>query len=143
MNSATSRPVCLPPSGKRINEWLWPQTRRLNEQGVAGWWLDLDEPEASRAASAAFSPDTIILLNVLEHIRADEKALIFLREVASPGGRIVVIVPALAALYNGLDREAELRQQSHLWQAERLRLQQEIRRLRIKAAAECEMELPV
>jgi alpha-glucosidase len=29
----------------RINEWLWPQTRRLNEQGVAGWWLDLDEPE--------------------------------------------------------------------------------------------------
>jgi SAM-dependent methyltransferase len=68
--------------------------------------LDLEEPEASRAAGAAFSPDTIILLNVLEHIRADEKALIFLREVASPGGRIVVIVPALAALYNGLDREA-------------------------------------
>jgi alpha-glucosidase len=29
----------------RINEWLWPQTRRLDEQGVAGWWLDLDEPE--------------------------------------------------------------------------------------------------
>jgi alpha-glucosidase len=29
----------------RINEWLWPQTRRLNEQGVSGWWLDLDEPE--------------------------------------------------------------------------------------------------
>lgn len=29
----------------RINDWLWPQTRRLNEQGVSGWWLDLDEPE--------------------------------------------------------------------------------------------------
>jgi alpha-glucosidase len=29
----------------RMNEWLWPQTRRLNEQGVSGWWLDLDEPE--------------------------------------------------------------------------------------------------
>jgi SAM-dependent methyltransferase len=68
--------------------------------------LDLEEPEASRAASAAFFPDSIILLNVLEHIRADKKALTFLREVAAPGGRIVVIVPALAVLYNGLDREA-------------------------------------
>jgi alpha-glucosidase len=29
----------------RMNEWLWPQTRRLNEEGVSGWWLDLDEPE--------------------------------------------------------------------------------------------------
>jgi alpha-glucosidase len=29
----------------QINDWLWPQTRRLNEQGTAGWWLDLTEPE--------------------------------------------------------------------------------------------------
>ena len=29
----------------KINDWLWPQTRRLNEIGVAGWWLDLTEPE--------------------------------------------------------------------------------------------------
>lgn len=28
-----------------MNDWLWPQTRRLNEAGVAGWWLDLIEPE--------------------------------------------------------------------------------------------------
>lgn len=68
--------------------------------------LDLEAPEASRAASAAFAPDTIVLLNVLEHVRADEKALTFLREIAAPGGRIVLIVPALAALHNGLDREA-------------------------------------
>jgi alpha-glucosidase len=29
----------------RLNGWLWPQTRRLNEAGAAGWWLDLTEPE--------------------------------------------------------------------------------------------------
>jgi len=29
----------------KLNDWLWPQTRRLVEQGIAGWWLDLDEPE--------------------------------------------------------------------------------------------------
>jgi SAM-dependent methyltransferase len=68
--------------------------------------LDLEDPETSRAASTVFAPDTIILLNVLEHIRADEQALIFLREVAGPGARIVLIVPALEALRNGLDREA-------------------------------------
>jgi alpha-glucosidase len=29
----------------RLNDWLWPQARRLNEAGTAGWWLDLTEPE--------------------------------------------------------------------------------------------------
>ena len=29
----------------RLNDWLWPQTRKLVEQGIAGWWLDLTEPE--------------------------------------------------------------------------------------------------
>ncbi len=33
----------------KINDWLWPQTRKLNEAGVAGWWLDLDEPEGEPA----------------------------------------------------------------------------------------------
>ena len=29
----------------KMNDWLWPQTQKLNDDGVAGWWLDLDEPE--------------------------------------------------------------------------------------------------
>ena len=68
--------------------------------------LDLEEREPSRAAGAAFAPDTIVRLNVLEHIRAHDRALAFLREIAAPGARIVLIVPTLAALLNGLDREA-------------------------------------
>jgi 2-polyprenyl-3-methyl-5-hydroxy-6-metoxy-1,4-benzoquinol methylase len=68
--------------------------------------LDLQNPEAARQSIAAFAPDTIILLNVLEHIQNDQEALAFLRDTASPGGRVVLIVPALRALYNGLDREA-------------------------------------
>jgi len=28
-----------------LDAWLWPQARKLNEQGSAGWWLDLTEPE--------------------------------------------------------------------------------------------------
>jgi SAM-dependent methyltransferase len=68
--------------------------------------LDLEEPGASRAAAAAFSPDTVVLLNVLEHIRAHEAALAFLRGVAAPGAALVLIVPAMQPLFNGLDREA-------------------------------------
>ncbi|HZZ58805.1 MAG TPA: TIM-barrel domain-containing protein [Opitutaceae bacterium] len=29
----------------QLNNWLWPQTRKLDEAGIGGWWLDLDEPE--------------------------------------------------------------------------------------------------
>jgi alpha-glucosidase len=28
-----------------LDAWLWPQARKLNEAGSAGWWLDLTEPE--------------------------------------------------------------------------------------------------
>ena len=68
--------------------------------------LDLCAPEPARAKGAAFGPDTIVLLNVLEHIADDRAALAFLREVTAPGGRLVLIVPSLAFLHNGLDREA-------------------------------------
>ncbi len=68
--------------------------------------LDLEEPGAAMPAISAFAPDTIILLNVLEHVRADGNALAFLREGAGPRGTIVLIVPALQGLMNGLDREA-------------------------------------
>jgi SAM-dependent methyltransferase len=68
--------------------------------------LNLETPAAARAKCVAFAPDTVILLNVLEHIGPHVEALTFLREVTAPGGRIVIIVPALGALYNGLDREA-------------------------------------
>jgi SAM-dependent methyltransferase len=68
--------------------------------------LNLENPGAARTAAVGFAPDTVILLNVLEHVSAHEQALAFLREITAPGGRIVVIVPALGALHNGLDREA-------------------------------------
>jgi alpha-glucosidase (family GH31 glycosyl hydrolase) len=33
----------------KMNDWLWPQVRKRNEEGTAGWWLDLDEPEGEPA----------------------------------------------------------------------------------------------
>ena len=48
--------------------------------------------------------DTIICLNVLEHIDDDGAALHAIRRLLAPGGRLVLLVPALPALYGTIDR---------------------------------------
>ncbi len=48
--------------------------------------------------------DTIICLNVLEHIEDDAGTLKSLRSLLEPGGRLVLLVPALQFIYGPLDR---------------------------------------
>jgi 2-polyprenyl-3-methyl-5-hydroxy-6-metoxy-1,4-benzoquinol methylase len=48
--------------------------------------------------------DSVVLVNVLEHIDEDVTALAELREVLRPGGRICVFVPAFEGLYSDFDR---------------------------------------
>lgn len=48
--------------------------------------------------------DSAVLINVLEHIEDDEAALVHLREVLKPGGRLVLWVPAFSSLYSEYDR---------------------------------------
>ena len=52
----------------------------------------------------AGSFDTVICLNVLEHIKDDLDALRRMRALCKPGGRVVILVPALMALYGSLDQ---------------------------------------
>ena len=47
--------------------------------------------------------DTIILLDVLEHIEDDVELLRRLRRQLAPGGMLLLKVPAIATLYNSLD----------------------------------------
>jgi SAM-dependent methyltransferase len=49
--------------------------------------------------------DTVIFLNVLEHIYNDEQAIENCRHFLKPGGSLVVLVPAYAFLFSKLDRE--------------------------------------
>jgi SAM-dependent methyltransferase len=49
--------------------------------------------------------DTVILSNVLEHIEDDAAALRRFREILAPGGRLLLVVPALQALYGSMDQE--------------------------------------
>lgn len=49
--------------------------------------------------------DSIVCSNVLEHIEEDEKTLGHFYQLLPPGGRLILLVPALKWLYSGLDRE--------------------------------------
>lgn len=48
--------------------------------------------------------DTIVCFNVLEHIADDELVLRGFRERLRPGGHVMLLVPAHAALYGEIDR---------------------------------------
>jgi SAM-dependent methyltransferase len=47
--------------------------------------------------------DTIVLSNVLEHIPDDASAVRRFRQILNPGGRVVVLVPALPQLFGSID----------------------------------------
>ncbi|HWZ27957.1 MAG TPA: class I SAM-dependent methyltransferase [Gemmatimonadales bacterium] len=47
--------------------------------------------------------DTVICLNVLEHVEDDARSLRAILTLLKPGGRLVLLVPALPALFGTLD----------------------------------------
>lgn len=56
---------------------------------------------------APFRLDTVVALNVVEHIPDDVGALRTMGQMVGQGGRIVVLVPALEWLYGSLDEELQ------------------------------------
>jgi SAM-dependent methyltransferase len=66
--------------------------------------LELPDPSAKNRFGGD-RIDTIVALNVVEHIENDLGALETMREILVPGGRIVILVPALQAIYGEMDRE--------------------------------------
>lgn len=53
---------------------------------------------------AEASPDTIVYVNVLEHIDDDERELELIYNTLEPGGRLLIFVPAVQALFSDFDR---------------------------------------
>jgi phospholipid N-methyltransferase len=48
--------------------------------------------------------DSIIAINVLEHIKFDELALNYFKELLTPNGKIIILVPSHKSLYNIIDK---------------------------------------
>jgi glycosyltransferase involved in cell wall biosynthesis len=66
--------------------------------------MPLDLTDFDPAPLAARHLDTILCLNVLEHVADDRAALRRLRASLAPGGRLLLLVPAHEALYGAIDR---------------------------------------
>lgn len=49
--------------------------------------------------------DTVVALNVVEHIKNDELAITNCKKLLKPGGHLVILVPAFQMLYNSFDEE--------------------------------------
>ncbi len=62
-----------------------------------------DATQTPVAEWAANPPDTIICLNVLEHIEQERLALDHMVATLAPGGRLILLVPAFMALYCKMD----------------------------------------
>ena len=52
-----------------------------------------------------FTADTVVCLNVLEHVENDEDALLNIKSALIPGGRLILLVPSYKWLYGSLDKE--------------------------------------
>jgi SAM-dependent methyltransferase len=61
------------------------------------------EGDAENAADGR-TFDTIVMINVLEHIPDDIGALAALRDALNPGGKLLIYVPAFNLLYSRFDR---------------------------------------
>ncbi len=48
--------------------------------------------------------DAVFCLNVLEHVEDDIGSLVAIRGMLAPGGRLMLLVPALGAIYGTMDR---------------------------------------
>lgn len=64
--------------------------------------LDLNRKEAA-ASLLDEKLDTIVCMNVLEHLEDDGRTLQSFYRLLAPGGRLVLVVPAHAALHGAID----------------------------------------
>jgi 2-polyprenyl-3-methyl-5-hydroxy-6-metoxy-1,4-benzoquinol methylase len=67
--------------------------------------LDLSLPDfKTRYSDLLETFDTVITLNVVEHIQDDQSAIENAKTLLRIGGKLIVLVPAIPGLYNSLDR---------------------------------------
>jgi glycosyltransferase involved in cell wall biosynthesis len=64
--------------------------------------LDLNQVNADDYR--ALELDTVVCLNVLEHVEHDDRALRGIFDLLAPGGRLLLLVPAIPSLYGKIDR---------------------------------------
>jgi SAM-dependent methyltransferase len=80
--------------------------RRIEQSQNVSTYNDIFERVASQIRSTA-KPDSIIYVNVLEHVEDDVNELRIINNTLDRGGRIFVFVPALRWLHGSMDRQLD------------------------------------
>ena len=73
------------------------------EKQVVPVLMDISSPRLLELSR--HRPDTVICINVLEHVEDDVAALINMWSILQPGGRLALLVPAYPILYGTIDRK--------------------------------------
>jgi SAM-dependent methyltransferase len=90
------------------DEWYREQLRQRFGGRRAAKVASLTLPdEDAPVRFAEFRLDTVVALNVLEHIADHVGALRTMGQMVGPRGRVVVLVPALESLFGSLDSELQ------------------------------------
>jgi 2-polyprenyl-3-methyl-5-hydroxy-6-metoxy-1,4-benzoquinol methylase len=93
-------PLCLTDTDERMLAHLENKFSHINDVSVN--FLDITKSPPEHLV-ALFQ--TVIGINVLEHIEDDEKALVHLGTVLKPSGRLLLLVPAKRWAYTDLDKQ--------------------------------------
>ena len=93
-------PLCVTDTDTRMLAHLKNKFSQINAVSVQ--FLDITQPPPEHLVG---SFQTVIGINVLEHVEDDEKALFHLRNVLKPSGRLLLLVPAKKWAYTELDRQ--------------------------------------
>ena len=93
-------PLCLTDTDARMLAHLKNKFSHSNDVSVD--FLDITQPPPEHLVE---SFQTVIGINVLEHVEDDEKALFHLGNVLKPSGRLLLLVPAKKWAYTDLDKQ--------------------------------------
>ena len=93
-------PLCLTDTDERMLDHLKHKFSHSNDVSVD--YLDITQPPPDHLVE---SFQSVIGINVLEHIEDDEKTLIHLRSLLKPSGRLLLLVPSKKWAYTELDRQ--------------------------------------
>lgn len=80
---------------------------RLKQKFIGNKRVAIKEVDAAKVSDTieSVSVDTIVTLNMLEHVEDDQTALNGMKEVLKKDGKLLMIVPAHKWLYGSLDKE--------------------------------------
>jgi len=77
------------------------KVRFADQPNIVPLQLDISSPDL--LALESYHLDTIVCVNVLEHVADDQGTLTRLHEILQPGGYLAVLVPAFQFLYGSID----------------------------------------